>query len=293
MKFKYFHLVGLLLTSIIVGCSENQNSSPTSSNTLLLNQGIFTETTCGSIGDFVWHDINMNGIQDANEPGIAGVEVFLVSCDLTQSAGPVYTDANGYYLFSPVCYTGYLQVKFTIPNGYLVTLRHMGTNDGIDSDIDALGLTGCIFFDGNGGENNLTIDAGLYIPSSTGCSYTLGFWKTHPENWPVNSLSLGNVNYSKTQLLAILNKAVKGNGLITLSHQLIAAKLNIANGADPLIVQGTIDGADALIGNLVVPPIGSGYIHPRSTSNYEYILDQYNNGYIGPGHCSNNGDISE
>ncbi len=31
-----------------------------------------------SLGDFVWDDLNKNGIQDADEPGIANVEVELL-----------------------------------------------------------------------------------------------------------------------------------------------------------------------------------------------------------------------
>ncbi len=34
--------------------------------------------TPASIGNFVWDDLNGNGIQDAGEPGIDGVEVTLM-----------------------------------------------------------------------------------------------------------------------------------------------------------------------------------------------------------------------
>ncbi|MBK7608862.1 MAG: hypothetical protein IPI18_17550 [Saprospiraceae bacterium] len=30
-----------------------------------------------AIGNFVWHDLNANGIQDPGEPGISGVSVSL------------------------------------------------------------------------------------------------------------------------------------------------------------------------------------------------------------------------
>jgi hypothetical protein len=117
------------------------------------------------------------------------------------------------------------------------------------------------------------------------CTFTLGFWKTHAGSWPVTSLVLGNTTYSQAQLLQILNQPVVGNGLISLVHQLIAVKLNIANGADPSAVSATITAADAQIGALVVPPIGSDSLTPASTSNETQILDDYNNGVSGPGHC--------
>jgi hypothetical protein len=117
------------------------------------------------------------------------------------------------------------------------------------------------------------------------CTYTIGYWKNHPGAWPVGGLFLGSVFYSQAQLLQILNQPVGGNGLISLAHQLIAAKLNIANGANAAAVSATIAAADAQIGALVVPPIGAGYLAPASTSGKTQILDDYNNGIIGPGHC--------
>lgn len=39
-------------------------------------------------------------------------------------------------------------------------------------------------------------------------SRSAGYWKNHPEAWPVSSLKLGTVSYTKTQLLQILNTDV-------------------------------------------------------------------------------------
>jgi cysteine-rich repeat protein len=117
------------------------------------------------------------------------------------------------------------------------------------------------------------------------CTLTQGYWKTHPESWPVASLKLGSVSYSQAQLLSILNASVSGNGLIALAHQLIAAKLNVANGADPSAAAGSIAAADALVGALVVPPVGVGYLKPAATSALIGALDAYNSGTVGPGHC--------
>ena len=117
------------------------------------------------------------------------------------------------------------------------------------------------------------------------CTFTQGYWKNHPGVWPVPSLTLGTVAYTQAQLLAIFGQPAAGNGLISLAHQLIAAKLNIANGADPTAISATILAADALIGGLVVPPVGAGFLAPASTSALTQALDDYNNGLTGPGHC--------
>ena len=96
----------------------------------------------------------------------------------------------------------------------------------------------------------------------------------------MTQLQLGNVTYSQQQLLDILHQPVRGNGLVLLAHQLIAAELNIANGSDPSCIQQTIDDANALIGDLVVPPVGGEYLLPRQTSSYVNILTQYNEGFL-------------
>lgn len=117
------------------------------------------------------------------------------------------------------------------------------------------------------------------------CTFTIGYWKTHPEEWPVAGLTLGTVAYTAAELLSILNEPVAGNGLISLAHQLIGAKLNVANGADPTPIAGDLAAADALIGALVIPPVGGGYLAPGATSALTQSFDDYNNGITGPGHC--------
>jgi len=44
----------------------------------------FPKGCSGTIGDYVWHDLNRNGIQDSGEPGIDGVilKLYLISNDL-------------------------------------------------------------------------------------------------------------------------------------------------------------------------------------------------------------------
>ncbi len=121
-----------------------------------------------------------------------------------------------------------------------------------------------------------------------GCTRTQGFYKNKPNEWAVQSLTLGSVTYTQTELLSILKTSVRGNGLISLSHQLIAAKLNVASGASvPVEVATAIAAADALIGSSVVPPIGGGSSSTASTSSLTSILDAYNNGLApgGPPHC--------
>jgi hypothetical protein len=117
------------------------------------------------------------------------------------------------------------------------------------------------------------------------CTHSMGYWKTHQSVWPVSSLLLGTVSYTKAQLVSILNKPAGGNGLIILCHQLIATKLNIQNGADQSLVSSYVAAADAMIGALVCPPVGAGTLTPSSVETLADHLEDWNEGEMGPVTC--------
>ena len=140
----------------------------------------------------------------------------------------------------------------------------------------------------------------LACGSNGNCTRTQGYWKTHylrkagedgyqtglDVPWPATELDLGTQTYDIEELLDILNAPAAGNGLISLAHQLIAAKLNALAGADlPPETISAIADADGLIGGLVVPPVGAGYLAPNATSALTTALTSYNEGAVGPGHC--------
>ncbi len=119
----------------------------------------------------------------------------------------------------------------------------------------------------------------------TACPRTQGYWKTHPDAWPVDAMLLGNQTYSKAELLTILDTPPQGDASLVLAHQLIAAKLNVANGADPAPVKAVIAEADALLKSPDKLPYD---VRPSSPRGQEMvalagILDAYNNGKMTPG----------
>lgn len=105
----------------------------------------------------------------------------------------------------------------------------------------------------------------------------------------MTQLQLGNVTYTQDQLLAILHEPVRGNGILILAHQEIAAKLNIANGADGSCIQQALADADALIGDLVVPPVGDGYLRPRDAAPLAGLLGDFNEGGMCAPSCEGEG----
>lgn len=124
-------------------------------------------------------------------------------------------------------------------------------------------------------------------PDPQNCTFTIGYWKTHPDAWPVNSLTVGCQTYTKAELLAILNQPASGNGALILGHQLIGAMLNIANGADPSAASAAISSGNAKLCALgdKLPPVGAASMPASLASPEAQTLDDYNNGVIGPGHC--------
>lgn len=129
----------------------------------------------------------------------------------------------------------------------------------------------------------ITVQAGEV---SENCPLSQGYWSAHPNEWPTSAtpMLLGSVNYSKTQLLTILNTSIRNDASLILAYQLIAAKLNVANGSPiPTTVQDAISNADNAIGSNTIPmsvrlnsPLG------QTMTSLAKILDDYNNNLLTP-----------
>lgn len=125
-----------------------------------------------SVGDFVWNDVNQNGVQESNEPGIANVVVNLFD-GANNLIGTTVTNAFGKYLFDNVLIdlgggilrTSYY-IEFTLPAGYSASPQTAGTNTDLDSDIDPIGKTGIFIL--NVEQRKTDIDAGLFKTTPPG-----------------------------------------------------------------------------------------------------------------------------
>lgn len=86
------------------------------------------------------------------------------------------------------------------------------------------------------------------------CSYTPGYWKNHPDAWPVDSLMLGGVSYTMAELMDIFDMPTKGDATIIMAQHLIATKLNVLSSMDDSM-DDVIADADALLAGDA--PLGS------------------------------------
>lgn len=113
----------------------------------------------GIIGNYVWNDVNRDGIQDPTEQGISGAIV-----SITYPNGNVIstlTDINGFYSFSNLAASNLpYSITFATPSGSTPTLPN-NTNDAEDSD-PINGIVQNIIV--TMGSVNDSIDAGFYYP---------------------------------------------------------------------------------------------------------------------------------
>ncbi|MBI3537144.1 MAG: hypothetical protein HY070_06275, partial [Chloroflexi bacterium] len=135
-----------------------------------------------------------------------------------------------------------------------------------------------------------------------GCALTIGYWKTHagfgPQADMVTRLLpqwLGTAGGAKSVQVTTASQAVtllsmssdSSNGINKLYAQLLGTKLNIANGADGSTVSKTISDADKFLATHNANDWSALSSRDKNTVlGWASTLDNYNNGLIGPGHCS-------
>src|SRR6266508_3081662 len=241
-----------IISSITLGCLALAASS-------LFGQIVFTE------------DFNDNDISDWT----AGSE------RLNNFNPPADT------VFTPVATGGDREI---FVNGLPISPAACSTNNCGTCTVPTATMTGLFCVTDGSVELKLRANAGdcadttgvfdnIIITAANKCPLGQGYWKNHPSDWPVDTLTLGTVSYTQEELLSILNTPVKGDASLILAYQLIAAKLNAANESNPCSIQATIAAADALIGDRTIPI--SPKITPNSPEGQQMVslaatLEQYN-----------------
>jgi len=131
-----------------------------------------------SIGNYVWYDENLNGIQDEGPGyGVVGIKVTLYDSDgniakdvFGNEVKPVVTDSNGYYLFTDLPKGEDYYIQFELPDGYNVTLQDQ-ESDFKDSDANSDG----IIYVNHPVEDDMSFDLGIYCDCED--------WKVNPDRY--------------------------------------------------------------------------------------------------------------
>lgn len=165
---------------------------------LTLDLGIYKTVVTEPIynlGNYVWYDLNKDGIQDDNEIGVKGVKVKITAATFNTTGGAVITsggaitladvigrveitDDDGYYLFKDLpdgTYTLEFGIDDSLPSGYEITTTDAGADDAKDSD--GLTPTGTI-----NGADNLTLDLGIHKKEETPVTYKIGDFVWYDDN---------------------------------------------------------------------------------------------------------------
>jgi hypothetical protein len=122
---------------------------------------------------------------------------------------------------------------------------------------------------------NVTVTAG------NKCPLDQGYWKSHASAWPVSSLTLGTVTYSKLQLLGILNTSTMADASVILAKAEIATLLSLAKGSNPASICSAIADANAALGTSTVPEL----VRPMTVQGQTMVgesntLSSYNRGNL-------------
>jgi hypothetical protein len=259
------------------------------------------QTSCpsGGICGTVFYDADGDGIQDSDEPGIGGASVTLIwpngqtlslpttgcpdppdPCDLS-TVGlynfiPPFLDADGFPVF------GTFKIVVQIPPD---TEPTNAEKDGAGNVFVSVEFTG----------SDIVADFGFsaseFVNPGTG---TPGYWKNHPEAWPVQSITIGykivdgakvgGVSYSIEDAIALLENVGKDKRT-TMFSSLVPAMLNVLIENDNTCVASTIDAANAWIAdylpmNDVTKKVAASSYAWKVGEPLHRLMDNYNNGML-------------
>ena len=143
-------------------CSPASVTLVTTTNDMSVDFG-YCDEFGNSLGDFVWNDLDCDGLQDPGEPGISGVTVF-IETDLGVLVDQVVTDGQGGYMFlglGPGTYM--IEVdQSTLPPGFVLAPCMVGTDPALDNNCTPAIVTVVSPM------NDLTIDFGFCSTASNG-----------------------------------------------------------------------------------------------------------------------------
>jgi SdrD B-like protein len=248
-------------------------ATPASAQTACASGG----TICGT----VFIDTNGDGTQQLGEPGLEGQEVQILckGCP-TSDMITLYTDSSGHYFSGQLDTSLTYSVAVLIPTGDSVSPT--APPDGNIGGSNGGGFSVATGVHPNGLNDNFGFVTSSAANPGTG---TPGYWKNHPEAWPVATITVGGVTYNKTQAISWLGMVGKDK-TTTMFSSLVPAILNVKIGNDGTCVNAAIAAAQIW---MTAPLTGYGPVGSKvAASSYAWsvgepihqVMDAYNNGLL-------------
>ncbi|TLN19947.1 hypothetical protein FDZ74_05750 [bacterium] len=142
---------------------------------------------------------------------------------------------------------------------------------------------------GSTGSASWVVD--ITVPCGS-CSLTPGYWKTHSSYGPAPyddtwaQIGENTAFYlSGKSWYGVLWTAPQGNAYYILAHAYIAARLNQYNGADVSVISVQLAAAENFFQTYTPTSTLSKTLRQQVVA-WAAVIDNYNNGLIGPGHCT-------
>jgi hypothetical protein len=241
--------------------------------------------TCESGGicvqGVVFHDVDNDGIQNGTDAGIPDAVVTVTIGGVEY----VIPTTNGYYSFTapPDTYTVVVQ---TPPGGQPSPGTTLCAGDDTSVCATVTVSSASPFAEANFGFSQTT----AFPNPGTG---TPGYWKNHPEAWPVEYIKIGyttladgtqvgGLTYSKTQAIGWLENVGKDKRT-TMFSSLVPAMLNVLIGNDPRCVQDAIRDANAWMSSRLpmedaTKKVAASSAAWKAGEPLHQTMDNYNNG---------------
>lgn len=255
-----------------------------------------------SVGDYVWHDLNGDGLQDDDEPGLEDVTVQLIDVATTEVVMTTTTNANGFYSFESPEPGNYI-IVVNPGEGFIETLVDVDSESG--SKVESiLGQFAMGPFEIVNGYIDDTWDAGFVF--SSGLINGLAFLDIDGNNVlsPDDEL-LDEVEVTLFTLVGPIVQFVEstmtdengtyefeaepGDYYIGFSHPVFNQEVDFQVGNDPLIDSDVMAGGDletgifTLAGGGSVEGVNVGYrVQPGNVGNFVF-LDSNENGLFDDG----------
>ncbi len=182
------------------------------------------EAPTTQIGNRVWNDLNGNGLQDAGEPGLAGVTV---SLDCGMGTSTTMTDSDGVYVFT-VANGATCDITIDLTDvalgGRILTTLDAGSSDTLDSDAaEAAGMAQITVTAGGLGQNDHSYDFGFVAGAQIGDF----IWND------VNGdgLQTGEAGNGFNNVTVDLVRDLNGNGTVDMGESVIDTTTTDVNGA--------------------------------------------------------------